>query len=295
MKFFRKYCLGIWLCMMTTLALLSLTVEARQPLLVADANLVGNVYGTVADNETGAPLGGVSIVLLNTPLQSAEADDVNAFHSNKGWFLRPETNAAQLQASTDKSGAFLISGVPTPYPFKAYTIVPQKDGYDPVIIDRAKVLPGAVMSLKVSFSLTKTTGLATVYSHDEETAPVIYRHEELVMSREDVRGTIPLDGLQGRVFATREGLVGYTTANGHVIRPRDRFVALPSRRALCSKGGYQYQVRLSYNGRTVTAPVWDVGPWNTKDDYWNPSSARERFNDLPQGQTGSSGRISGRI
>ncbi|TDC87785.1 hypothetical protein [Actinomadura sp. 7K507] len=35
-----------------------------------------------------------------------------------------------------------------------------------------------------------------------------------------------------RVFATREGLVGGTTANGHVITERDHFVALPSRRGL---------------------------------------------------------------
>jgi len=35
---------------------------------------------------------------------------------------------------------------------------------------------------------------------------------------------------QHRVFATREGLVGGTTANGHVITDRDLFVALPSRR-----------------------------------------------------------------
>ena len=35
-----------------------------------------------------------------------------------------------------------------------------------------------------------------------------------------------------RVFATREGLVGGTTANGHVIARAGPFVALPSRRAL---------------------------------------------------------------
>ncbi len=38
--------------------------------------------------------------------------------------------------------------------------------------------------------------------------------------------------LNYRVFATREGLAGFTTANGHVIAERDHFVALPSRRAL---------------------------------------------------------------
>ncbi|MGV9457408.1 SH3 domain-containing protein, partial [Streptomyces sp. NPDC003635] len=86
-----------------------------------------------------------------------------------------------------------------------------------------------------------------------------------------------------RLYATREGLVGQTTANGHVIQPRDHFVALPSRRMLATNGGREYQVRLCYKGRCETAPVWDVGPWNTRDDYWNPSSQREMWRDLPQG------------
>ncbi len=88
-----------------------------------------------------------------------------------------------------------------------------------------------------------------------------------------------------RLFATREGLVGHTTANGHVIQQRDHFVALPSRKMLASNGGREYQVRLCYprTGRCETAPVWGVGPWNTKDDYWNPSAQRDMWRDLPQG------------
>ncbi|WP_329274519.1 SH3 domain-containing protein [Streptomyces sp. NBC_01451] len=86
-----------------------------------------------------------------------------------------------------------------------------------------------------------------------------------------------------RLFATREGLVGGTTANGHVIQPRDHFVALPSRRMLAVNGGREYQVRLCYKGRCETAPVWDVGPWNTRDDYWNPPAQREMWRDLAQG------------
>jgi hypothetical protein len=31
----------------------------------------------------------------------------------------------------------------------------------------------------------------------------------------------------------------------------------------------------------VIAPVWDVGPWNTKDDYWSPN---RRYSDLPVGK-----------
>jgi len=85
------------------------------------------------------------------------------------------------------------------------------------------------------------------------------------------------------IFATRIGLVGQTTANGHIIQPNDRFVALPSSKVLCSNGGYEFQVRISYNSKSVIVPVWDIGPWNIQDDYWNPSQQREMWNDLPQG------------
>lgn len=89
-----------------------------------------------------------------------------------------------------------------------------------------------------------------------------------------------------RLFATREGLVGGRTANGHIIVQRDHFVALPSRRGLNAQaGGRTYQVRVCHpgTGRCETAPVWDVGPWNTTDDYWNPSTVRQSWTDLPRG------------
>lgn len=82
------------------------------------------------------------------------------------------------------------------------------------------------------------------------------------------------------IFATRQGLVGHRTANGHRIQPRDRFVALPSYTALSSKGGQEFQVRVTYRDRSVILPVWDVGPWNTEDDYWSPN---RRYSDLPVG------------
>ncbi len=87
-----------------------------------------------------------------------------------------------------------------------------------------------------------------------------------------------------RVFATREGLAGGTTANGHVIRPRDHFVALPSRRSLAPLGTGDYTVKVcADNGRCEWAPVWDVGPWNTNDDHWNPPERRESWRDLAKG------------
>jgi hypothetical protein len=87
-----------------------------------------------------------------------------------------------------------------------------------------------------------------------------------------------------RVFATREGLVGRVTANGHVIAERDQFVALPSRRALAGRDTGEYTARVcAPNGRCAWVPVWDVGPWNSRDDYWNPSRQRQMWPDLPHG------------
>jgi hypothetical protein len=98
---------------------------------------------------------------------------------------------------------------------------------------------------------------------------------------EDDAGALALNY---RVFATREGLVGGKTANGHVIQDRDHFVALPSRRALAPRDSSDYSVKVcAPTGRCAFAPVWDVGPWNTRDDYWNPGSRRQQWGDLPQG------------
>lgn len=88
-------------------------------------------------------------------------------------------------------------------------------------------------------------------------------------------------GVSYQVFATREGLVGGVTANGHRIRPHDHFVALPSDTVLDCDGCRDYTVTITYKGRTTTQPVWDVGPWNTANPYWQRPSTP--FRELPQG------------
>jgi len=73
------------------------------------------------------------------------------------------------------------------------------------------------------------------------------------------RTPAPQQGLAYKVFATREGLVGHTTANGHKIVQRDHFVALPSRRGLSARGSGDYSVRVcAANGRCEWAPTWDA-------------------------------------
>ncbi|MCX2726392.1 SH3 domain-containing protein [Thermomicrobium sp. 4228-Ro] len=85
-----------------------------------------------------------------------------------------------------------------------------------------------------------------------------------------------------RIYAHRLGLVGQRTANGHVIQPNDSFVTLPCSCALSSNGGTEFQVLVEYRGRSLVLPVWDVGPWNVDDDYWNPPEVR-KWKGLPQG------------
>lgn len=88
-----------------------------------------------------------------------------------------------------------------------------------------------------------------------------------------------------RIYATREGLVGGRTANGHIITTRDHFVALPSGTTLNCNGCTTYKVNLfnPSNGRVKNGvPQWDVGPWNTKDNYWHVP--RQMWQDLPRGK-----------
>ncbi|RKS10850.1 hypothetical protein DFP74_6633 [Nocardiopsis sp. Huas11] len=109
--------------------------------------------------------------------------------------------------------------------------------------------------------------------------------------------TVPDAPYSARLFATRIGLVGGTTANGHTVRPDDHFVALPSRRGLATRGGGEYTVRVCTTGalgpegrgdtethepRCAYLPVWDVGPWNITDDHWNDD--RQSWRDLDRGR-----------
>lgn len=84
-----------------------------------------------------------------------------------------------------------------------------------------------------------------------------------------------------RIRATRQGMVGGRTANGYIIPPHARFVSLPSWSVLSSRGGDEYKVRISYRGRSTVVPVYDVGPYSGRDDYWDIK--RDGYPDLERG------------
>lgn len=284
-----------------------------QEAMVREADYVGNVYGSVTDAETGMPIAGAEVTLVDKPLSRSRAEGVLTL-SNKGDIVLPvRTVVSRWRILTNETGKFLFSGVATPFPSKPYTVIATAPGYDSAIVNYVPVLPGAVMALKVSFTLTKGENQATVFDATDENAPVQYgdRQRAPQIPQPDDRGTLQAHTeslapaaeatsslLALNVYATQEGHIGLTTSNQHVIRAGDNFVALPSRRALCSLNGHEFQVQIRYNNLVATAPVWDVGPLNIKDDYWDPVTMREMWADLPFGlpeaqaafQTGYNGK-----
>ena len=72
-----------------------------------------------------------------------------------------------------------------------------------------------------------------------------------------------------RIFATQ--YIGYTNFE----------VALPHRKLKFAGG---YKTTLIFNGRRVIAPIKEVGPWNTYDNWWEPVARRTMWKDLPRGR-----------
>lgn len=79
-------------------------------------------------------------------------------------------------------------------------------------------------------------------------------------------------GTTETVFATQ--YYGYTNFE----------VALPHRKLKFTKGS---RVRVSYKGRSVWAPVKEVGPWNTYDNYWQSRKQRTTYKRLGRGMPGA--------
>jgi hypothetical protein len=144
------------------------------------------------------------------------------------------------------------------------------------------VLPAVVTDIEARVMLARPDGVASPSLEGLSVSSAS------VPAGREPAGAVTATGLSYPVFATREGLVGGTTANGHRIVARDHFVALPSRRGLAGRNGGEYSVRVcAANGRCAWAPVWDVGPWNTRDDYWAGPGVRQEWHDLPQGRPAS--------
>lgn len=283
-------------CLKFSLLATFLCVAAGLPATAAPP-LYGNIYGTVTDAENEIPLAGVNITVTEHSLEYLSQPGEGALNSDYGWIRLPEQKPLSRSRSASE-GKFLINSLPVPTIPTPYTVILEADGYGTLVLEKAPLLPGAVMALKIEAAMPPA---GTVHISremaDSDYLSAIYRHQQ-GSSGASARQAPPEnmlhaaavdDPLKYTIFATREGLVGGTTANGHVIVENDHFVALPSRTVLCSKNGHEYEVRLEHNGHAETAPVWDIGPWNIHDNYWAPEEERLIYEHLSHG--GGSGGL----
>ncbi|AEB43542.1 hypothetical protein [Micromonospora maris] len=226
-------------------------------------------------------------------LSVVDTDDVNVRHTRAGLRLadaRPP--AAPARRSAVAEGMLVTSARTLAAPatrVRAEVTVTTRPGAAATVQVRGwrahgwtewrDAVPAAVFDSPV-----RQVQARVVLSASRSGATAEVRAVRLTADRVAVTAATP--GLTYRVYATRIGLVGNTTANGHVVVARDHFVALPSRRGLSPRNSGDYTVRVctTTGSRCEYAPVWDVGPWNTRDDYWNPSAVRENWKDLPQGR-----------
>lgn len=221
------------------------------------------MYGTVTSFETLQPLADVTVAV----------------------FSREDSAHVVKTTTTDSLGKFLLSGLAIGADGSPFDVRFSHTNFKDVVYKDVLVVPGAPSSLALTPSLSKTQTFR--YLPTDFFRPLHYHFQSKILpKRLEAKESLTTDSTKTEltVFATREGLVGYTTANGHVIKNRDKFVALPSRRGLNPNDQQDYfAVKLTKNNLTTIAPVWDIGPWNTTDDYWNPSQIRQRWNDLPVG------------
>ena len=259
--------------------------QITYPGAISPDSTVGNIGGTVIDSATNRPIKDAKIFIFDKSLRQGTSGNIIA--TNNGDYILPDFSSAEKGAQTDADGKFLINNVSAPVPCKYYCIIIKADGYNTFIINNAEVLPGALMSFVIDAKLVKNEYKAVFYMGNEKHAPFNYwdvlHANELTAKNKISNSGRQIADLQYQVFATREGLVGKTTANGHTIVSHDHFVALPSFRVLNKKDQTKFQVKVSYGSKSVTVPVWDVGPWNTHDDYWNPDSLREIYSNLHHG------------
>lgn len=248
---------------------------------------VGNVSGSVLDAATGKPIAGAEVYLL------APNSDPTAGMEKVDKDLVSSTSHFRPRAATNDSGGFLINFVPTPDSGQSYELVVKASGYQQVLVRKFMVPPGALFSPTFTISLRNGMSGVNVVPENRLASMVKYGTPQYVnraqLTPERSKGSkSKLDRVSTVgvwIYATREGDLGLTTANGHVIQTNDFFCALPDHSVLNSSDqSTVFNVTLYYGSTVETdVPVWDVGPLNWHDNYWDPESQRRIYQYLTHG------------
>lgn len=249
--------------------------------------MVGNVWGYVKDEQTSLPIKDADVFLI-TPSKDylKEVQDIN---SQAVW-----SNNFVPKRITDTSGKFLINFVPTPDSGKSYSLFVVATGYESQLIDSFFVPCGALMPPTLSIKLKQGGGSTRVVQSKELDSTVIVYGSNCTVKTIQVKkkGLSKTTTIGAWIYATDEDHVGGTTANGHVITYNDYFCALPSNNVLCwSDQTNEFTVNLYYgNNSQINVPVWETGPWNIHDNYWDTDDQRDIYQHLTHGGTSGLGQ-----
>ncbi len=257
-------------------------------------NIAGNVYYMEKNKKERFPAV-AKVYAVPYELTETNSFDLNGIETDSVWIRLPNLTKVEKQAESDEKGRFLLSKIEVLFPSKRYTIIAAAQNFHFIVFNNVPVYPGASMHLEIEIVFEPDRYLSKFYQACDSKIPMWYGRRpdfEAAPSAPAFQKHEESQGVSYTVFATREGLVGFSTANGHIIEERDHFVALPTREYLCSDdANYDYLVSLTYNGKTVTAPVWDVGPWCIHDNYLAPEPLREVYQYLDHGgQSGGLGQ-----
>lgn len=114
----------------------------------------GNIYGTISEDSTGAPIKNAVIYVTHTPVQYLTQPRPGAINSDQGPVILPDLLSVVRQSSSENDGAFIVNDIPIRGSSMLYTVLIKAEGRDTTVIEQVPVLPGASMALRIDCRMT---------------------------------------------------------------------------------------------------------------------------------------------
>lgn len=130
----------------------------------------GNIYGTIVDGKSGAPIENTVIYVTAQPVQYLSEKTPKAVSSDQGPVIVPDPAAAVRQAAIRPDGTFLVNNIPIHGSSQLYTLIVNAPHRDVTVIDQVPVLPGASMALKIDLRMKsqgRTHIIKTLKGHSD--------------------------------------------------------------------------------------------------------------------------------
>lgn len=121
------------------------------------------------------------------------------------------------------------------------------------------------------------TDVERVVGSGSEAALAAWVDDRFSQEAEDLAGGIPDEGVSAKASSKGETCRVWTTYYRGYTR---REVAVPHQQVKFA-GGHRVRIRTK-KGTVGWAPVKEVGPWNVRDNYWQPPKLRDRWSSLPR-------------